>query len=374
MRLLDRYLLREFLIPLGYCLGGFLIFWIAFDLFSELHGMQEKHLLARDIAEYYVFKAPEFFILVLPIALLLALLYALTNHVRHNEITAIRSAGVSLLRICLPYLALGFLASVLLFALDEFCVPQTAEIAQQILYRRDQRRLTSRERQQVRNLEFSNFRDGRLWHASVYDVRTGEMLNPRIEWHRTDGSWLTIYADRGIRTNGVWTFWNVRQYLMTPTNSVGPSRLPDLAVKSFAQFSETRRMIKSEINITDLLAIRSTRRADIPVWELLNYLRLNPGLRGRDRAWIETKLQGRLAGPWACLVVVLVAIPFATASGRRNVFVSVAASIFFCFAYFTLQQFGFAFGAADFIPAWLGAWFPGLFFVTIALAMLPRVR
>ena len=36
MRLLDRYLLRELLVPLGYCLGGFLVFWITFDVFSEL--------------------------------------------------------------------------------------------------------------------------------------------------------------------------------------------------------------------------------------------------------------------------------------------------------------------------------------------------
>ena len=35
MRLLDRYLLRELLVPLGYCLGGFLIFWISFDLDAD---------------------------------------------------------------------------------------------------------------------------------------------------------------------------------------------------------------------------------------------------------------------------------------------------------------------------------------------------
>ena len=31
MRLLDRYLLRELLVPFGYCLSGFIIFWISFD-------------------------------------------------------------------------------------------------------------------------------------------------------------------------------------------------------------------------------------------------------------------------------------------------------------------------------------------------------
>ena len=54
MRLLDRYLLRELLIPLGYCLCGFLIFWVSSDLFVTLGEFQKKGLSARDIAEYYV--------------------------------------------------------------------------------------------------------------------------------------------------------------------------------------------------------------------------------------------------------------------------------------------------------------------------------
>ena len=46
MRLLDRYLLRELLVPLGYCLCGFLIILIAFDMVFQLHVYQENRLLA----------------------------------------------------------------------------------------------------------------------------------------------------------------------------------------------------------------------------------------------------------------------------------------------------------------------------------------
>src|SRR5258706_16310302 len=107
MRLLDRYLLRELLVPLGYCLCGFLIFWVFSDLFTTLGEFQKKKLLPLDIAEYYLVSTPEFLVVVVPIALLLALLYALTNHARHHEITAIRAAGVSLWRLCLPPLVVG---------------------------------------------------------------------------------------------------------------------------------------------------------------------------------------------------------------------------------------------------------------------------
>src|SRR5438270_834678 len=136
MRLLDRYLLRELLAPLGYCLCGFLIFWVFSDLFTSLGEFQKKKLLPWDIAEYYLVSTPEFLVIVAPIALLLALLYTLTNHARHHEITAIRAAGVSLWRLCLPYLAVGFVASLGLFALNELWVPESAAAAEQILSRR----------------------------------------------------------------------------------------------------------------------------------------------------------------------------------------------------------------------------------------------
>src|SRR5205814_557311 len=134
MRLLDRYLLRELLIPLGYCLSGFLIFCIAFDLFSELRTLQEHKLHGIDIVAYYLVKTPELLVMyyVLPVALLLALLYTLTNHARHHEITAIRAAGVSLWRLCLPYLAVGFFASLFLFALNELWVPDSAEATERL--------------------------------------------------------------------------------------------------------------------------------------------------------------------------------------------------------------------------------------------------
>ncbi len=51
MRLLDRYLLRELLLPFGYCLGGFLIFWVSSELFKDMGELQEKQMRPGDIVE-----------------------------------------------------------------------------------------------------------------------------------------------------------------------------------------------------------------------------------------------------------------------------------------------------------------------------------
>jgi lipopolysaccharide export LptBFGC system permease protein LptF len=71
---------------------------------------------------------------------------------------------------------------------------------------------------------------------------------------------------------------------------------------------------------------------------------------------------------------VVIAIPFAAGSGRRNVFVGVAASIVIFFAYYMLQQVGLAFGEAGRVPPWLGAWLPNIVFATVGLIMTTRVR
>jgi lipopolysaccharide export system permease protein len=374
MRLLDRYLLREFLVPLGYCLCGFLVFWIASELFANLHQLQEKHLQAMDIAEYYFFRIPEFLPIALPVALLLALLYALSNHARHNELTAIRAAGVSLWRLSVPYLAVGFAGSAVLFALDEFCAPITASIAEQVLNRRVQHPLGPGERDWVKNLDFQNSRAGRNWHIGLYNQKTGEMVSVLVVWREPDDSWRQIIADRARRINGVWTFYRVREISQSAATNAIPSRrqMPELALP---EFSETPREIRSEISVSDRFAHQArTKRADVPIADILNYLRLNPEVKGSIRSWLFTKLNGRFAAPCTCLVVILIGVPFAAGSGRRNVFVGVAASLTIFFVYYLVQQFGFAFGEAGRVPAWLAAWLPNLSFALAGLWMMAKVR
>jgi lipopolysaccharide export system permease protein len=371
MRLLDRYLLREVLVPLFYCLSGFLLLWMSCDLINELKSLQEHKLHAIDIAEYYLVKMPEILVMILPIALLLALLYTLTNHARNNEITAIRSAGVSLWRLCLPYFAVGLLASMVLFALNEFWVPRSSAAADQILARRSPPK-TSFGRDKLVKWGFTNARAGRVWQIGVYDVKTGEMINPKVFSKQRDGSYLLLSAERGVRTNGVWTFYRASEYRYPAQTNSLPILLGETNVALRPQFTETVEEIQSEVRIGRGSALTKAKQADIPIVAIANYLRLHP--RPAQAAPLFTKLHGRLAAPWTCLVVVLIAIPFGAASGRRNVFVGVASSILICFSFFVLQQLSLALGAGGHVPSWLAGWFPNMAFGLAGLWMTARVR
>jgi len=374
MRLLDRYLLRELLVPLGYCLVGFLIFWISFDLFNKLDDFRQVRLNAFEIAHYYLLQIPGMLgEIVIPVSLLLALLYALTNHARHQELTAIRAAGVSLWRLFTPYWTVGILFSLLLYQLNESWAPQSTELAEQVRQKHSADPGDATDRQWHPDLNFRNDGDDRFWRIRAYNVETGEMIGPYVEWRLPDGSRRQLMAERGILSNRVWTFFNVRESVPNPSPD-SPKVWEQTNVLEVAQFSETPEQIKSEIKISQLSNIKAAKKAQLSIAEILHYKRLHPRLRQTTRAMLDTQLYARIAGPWTCLVVVLMAVPFGAPSGRRNVFVGVAASIFICFAYFVLQRVGLALGTGGYLPSLVAAWLPNALFGGAGIWLTARVR
>jgi lipopolysaccharide export system permease protein len=371
MRLFDRYLLRELLTPLAYCLGGFALFWVSFSLFGRLDDLQAAKLHLLDVIELCLAWTPECLVTVLPIALLLALLYTLTHHSRHNEITALRAAGIGLWRLCLPYFLVGLAASGALFALNEIVVPRSASWADHILTRYVAKRGDSPNQFHG----FTNVQAKRIWIFNTYYPQTAEMSGPIVvNWTLSDGSIRKLYADRAVYSNPGWTFFEVKAFVQTnETGPVTPLFKTNVNVLEMPTFDETPPEIENEIRMSQYRSLHS-RNLNVPLTVLWEYLRRHPNLPTAEAADWWTKFQGRLAAPWTCLVVVLIAIPFGVAPGRRNLFVGVAGSVFICFTFFVLQQVGLALGMGGWLPAWLAAWLPNLFFTAIGIFFMARVR
>jgi lipopolysaccharide export system permease protein len=374
MRLLDRYLFRELLMPLAVCLIGIQAFVVVFTVFTDAQKIQEAKLHFLETIEYAMASAMELIPVVLPVCLLLALLITLTYYARHNEITAMRAAGVSLWRISLPYFAVGLVASGGLFALNELVVPRSIDRADRILHRY----VTDsggREKPNVKSGGYFNSRAHRLWYYSEYRAGPAEMIAPHVGWYLPDGSYpyRTVTAERAIYTNGVWTlFSNVIETEQT-SPTAQEVRILVTNVLAMPQFKETPQDIELDIRFSKYEKI-NLRKLHVPLAELWRHLKAHPEETPALACKWWTMFEGRLAAPWTCLVVVLIAIPFGAASGRRNLFFGVAGSIFICFSFFVVQQFSLAFGSGGYLPPWLAAWLPNMVFATAGLVMMARVR
>ncbi len=229
MRLLDRYLLRELILPLGICLGGFLLFWVAFDLFSELSNFQQQRAGFLQIALLYWVRLPQLLLTILPVGLLLALLYALTQHARHLELTAMRAAGVGIWRICLPYYLVGLLFSGLLLFINEVIAPDARE-------REDTLRASWSDSDQATstrawrwNVSFFNHADVRSWSLGGLNLDTGELRQPRVALFLPADSHQELVAEGGrwngpLGTNGSWILTNAFDIVYRSNQDANPAR------------------------------------------------------------------------------------------------------------------------------------------------------
>ncbi len=369
MRLLDRYLLRELSVPLSYCLSAFLAFWVSFDLISNLSDYREAGLGGSELLLYYAYRMPDLLLIIAPVGLLLGMLYTLTNLARHSELVAMRAAGISLMRLSVPYFLVGILFSVGLFALNDLVFSDGNEKAEKMLHDDE-----DQNNKWLKNYNFRNSRDGRTWNFGLYQLETGEFRNAQVTWDLPDGTRQVIIGQSGAYDDKTWVFTNAAQIVfMTPDTT--PEHIPVTNRLEMPLFSETPKSIRNEVKINSLNSITASKRVFLSLGEITGYLQMhNLDISPERRALLLTQYHGRLAAPWTCLVVVLIALPFGAVTGRRNVFVGVASSIVIFFAFYVIQRFGLALGTSGRIPAFIAAWAPNAIFAILGMVLTWRQR
>jgi lipopolysaccharide export LptBFGC system permease protein LptF len=191
------------------------------------------------------------------------------------------------------------------------------------------------------------------------------------------GAQRVVGALSGVWTNGHWRFITARELLYRAATDSDPMYVPSSGPYPFLDLThleEDPELLRSEAKISNLGLGRAMRRPQLSVREILHYRQLHPEIRADLAALLSTQLHARLAAPWTCLVVVLIAIPFGAPSGRRNIFYGVAGSIGIAFGYFVVQRVGYALAQNGQLAAWLGAWMPNLVFGTLGAVLISRVR
>ena len=375
MRLLDRYLIREWLIPFGVCLFGFMVLWIAFKLINDLD--EFAGVGAAEIARYYWVTLPENFFVVVPVALLLSLMYAINQHSRHHEFIAIRNAGVGMFRMSAPYLLVGVLLSTGLYWSNERWLPSGLREGEIIKGGQAASEENPLGRGWIANVNFHNDEANRDWQIPAFNPATGEMSgvdkNPIIiswKWN-DDQPKREIMAVKGRWENGGWTFYQVKDYMPTEGfPEVHPITLHQTL--RLEEIDETPMQIEGELKIAPLFDKRAHKRWSVSLAEIDGYRRIHPDIAPEKKAILSAQYQARLAEPLTCLIVVLIAIPFAAPSGRRNAAVGVAAGIIACLAFFMVQQFAMAVGGQ--LSPHFAAWTPHALFGGLSAWQITKVR
>ena len=280
-------------------------------------------------------------------------------------------------RMSTPYLRFGVLLSAGLYWSNENWLPNGLREGEIIKSGQATDEENQLGRGWIADVKFRNDEANRSWQIPAFNPATGEMRgigkNPIIiSWKWDDDQpKREIMAVKGIWESGGWTFHNVRDY--KPTEGfpeVHPITLHQTL--RLEEFDETPTQIEGELKISPLFDKRAHKRWSVSLAEIDGYRRIHPNIAPEKKAILIAQYQARLAEPLTCLIVVLIAIPFAAPSGRRNAAVGVAAGIIVGLAFFMVQQFAMAVGGQ--LSPHLAAWTPHALFGGLSAWKITKVR
>ncbi len=354
--------------PFFYCITALIMIFVVYDLFDNLPDFIQHSIKAGYIAWYYVMLLPYTTVVIMPWALLLAILYCMAIFARNNEITAMRSSGISVVRIAQPLLIVGFLFSIAMLLLNELVVPTTM--------RRTERFVRTLEHpdepvfRRVEVLGIRNQRDRRTWLIRDFDPETGK--TGEIEVTQEDPSGRKVWtarAESAVYRDGRWWFFDgiVQPYNENGLPVQGRSRKPTFQKREMVDLTEDPNLFLNEIRV-------EREPEKLSSMELLSYLEMHG--RDDDIKWrrASTMLHYRLASPWTCLMVILIGIPCGVRTNRRGAALGVASAVGVVVVYYFAVQTAFALGKSGTIPPWIAGWLPNLLFGAGGILLLYRVR
>ncbi len=341
MNLFDRYITRNFLQAYLYCIIGFISIWFIFDISDSISTFLDQHVGFGRVLEYYATQIPQILVILLPVSLLLALLFVLGRMSRANEIVSMLTAGIGLIRVLTPLFLLAVLTTAICFALNYSLAPH-AEMARKLFFA--DKSATGAEGQ-----IFRNRRDSRTWFIQRLRHNSDDFDN--VEVLQQDSS------DHQAGENA-WTLSQAKVVHYDPAGNITSEQIePSLVVR---HWSETPYRLRSANMRAEFMSLP----------ELRDYLSFNSDFPQTLLAPFRTHYHYRIALPWTCFVVTLIAAPLGVGFSRRGVLASVATAILLIFALNFSTHLFLALGEGDRVPPWIAGWAPTIVFGTIGLYLL----
>ena len=331
---------------------------VIINMVERLRYFIDNEMTILQIAEYYVYFAGWVIKSFFPVFILLATLFTLSFLARKNEILAMKSAGISLYRIAMPFLIVTLILSVAHFYYNEYIYPPANQ------KRLEMKEFTIKNRSKRRYEKVSNIyrqiSPGHFYTLALFNV-------PRKE-----GNDLKIYRTEGNRLKELTTASVVRYDNFQWFATSGTIRIFDDSLgESFTTFDTmTIPYIKDR---PDELAKRIGKPEDMGLEELEEYIDLMKRAGGPYiREAIDLKI--KYSFPLASVIVVLICIPFASNPRKGGVAISFAVGILISLIYFVAFRVLQSAGYNEKIPDYLAIWGVNGVFFLIGLVSLVTAR
>ncbi|HSO44002.1 MAG TPA: LPS export ABC transporter permease LptG [Rhodoferax sp.] len=359
MKTIRRLIYGEVLSAVAYVTLGFLSLFFFFDLVEEIQTVGRYAATGYNLAHalaYVALLIPSHLYELIPIAVLIGTIFVMARLAQSSEFTILRTSGLDPWRALKSLLILGMGFVVLTFALGDYVSP-VADRAAQLLKARYTGRITVGQT----GAWLKEKQDDGQYAVNVRELASdGVMHDIRVFEFDTRG-YLQSVMEAQSATVSDDEAWQLQQVKRTEFPVEGAS----IAKINHLQWDTLRWPNHLSAEMVSAALLKPERMRTVDLFQYIRHLQSN----AQDAQRYEIEFWRKVFYPLSCLVMVVLALPFAYLHFRAGsittyVFGGVLAGI----SFFLLNNvFGYIGTLQNWQP-WLAAALPGLIYSVLSLS------
>lgn len=359
MKIIDKYLIKQFLQTIAFGLLGFTIIFIVIDAMENLDDFIDQSVPALKIIHYYIVFSPDIIRLVTPIAVLFAALFTAGKAANLSELTAIKASGVSLFRFMLPFIITTFFISMFSIYFSGYVVPMA-----------NKTKLNIEQEYLKKNISFSGsniyFQDSkqRIVSISFFDNNSNRANRISIQDFNTKD-----LKQMQSRIDAVSMTYDTLKHVWIAYNGI---KRDFFGKKQDAEYFTEYQIPDLNFSPVDLLQ-KQTRPSEMNLSELKKLIKSQENA-GNDPTSTLIEYHSRIAFAMTSVIVVLFGLPISANKRKGGIASQVGLNILVTFLYLVFMKVSQAFGKNGSLNPIITAWIANFIFMIAAAINLWRAR
>jgi len=362
--ILDGYILREMAIPFVVGLGAYLMFQFLNIFFLAADYVINQHASLLLVLRFIVLRVPQAAPLAFIFACLFGTMLAFGRLVADNEITALRTSGVSFWRIARVPLLVGIGAFLLSWFVNEQIAPAATQLSTRTFYQIIYHTSALPIEPQIFRRDPGT---GRVFFVDQVDPTTHVMSNVMIFDRGTSSPFDSVMtAKRAFIKDAAL---HMQQPTIIRFKSSG---FVDVENKS----DEIVVGLPMSVNADEFFNQSGGDAASLDSKTLNAQVKAlsQTGQGGPAIDNLKLVLASRKALPFGCFIAIVISLPLAILFGRRGRELGMALSLTVMFVYYLALSAMAALGRNGVVEANIASWTPNLIVGAAGLALLRKVE
>jgi lipopolysaccharide export system permease protein len=357
MKVLSKYLVREFFKLVALCEIIFLVLFLMIDFIQKIDNFIEAHVATNIMFLYFLYKAPLIALQMLPPATLIAVIILFSSMKKRNEITAIKACGLSPSGLSQKIVVVSFILGVAVFLFGETVVPYTS------------------------------YRSNKIWNIDVEKQDPGLFYGSHQIWYRGANSiyWIRHFDFKKKMMQRPTFYFFDRDFRLVKRIDAQTARWEGgkwRIEKGVVQAMRSDGSYELEQFDNQLLDIDETPKAfvkgekkpeEMSYWQLKRYA-MKVKQEGYDNTRYLVDMNIKTALPFVSLVLALIGIPIAFGVKRGGTPLAISVGMAVCFCYVLTLGLSRSLGLSGILAPLLSAWLANLVFLLLGIYLMIHVE